>query len=317
MVNYYDISKWEEHEYFNTGGTRDKVIVENPSDGKLYYFKTSLKKKQIDYTYEFWSEVIASEIGKFLGFDMLHYDVAWNNGRLGCLSMSMIDARFAELQEGYKWLTGFDSTYDVKNKEAYTFQLILKMMNKRFQNKKFTENIIKIIVFDSIIGNEDRHQENWGIIVAMQTSAKTSFFKKTKNESVEPSYLFAPIYDSGSSLGRELNDQKVEQILKDKIQLEAYINRGKSEIHWEGEKGKLKHFDLIKRISDNGFQDTILEIIKTLQVKYRESDIADIINGIDNCLPPECLSLKIPQCRKKFLIKLVSLRIQKLFDLFL
>ncbi len=178
MVDYFDISKWEEHEYFNTGGTRDKVVVENPSDGKLYYFKTSLKKLVIDYTYEFWSEVIASEIGKFLGFNILHYDVAWNNGRLGCLSMSMIDARVAELQEGYKWLTGFDSSYDIKNKEAYTFQLIHNMLNKRFRNKTFIENIIKIIIFDSIIGNEDRHQENWGIIVSMQTSSKTSFLKK-------------------------------------------------------------------------------------------------------------------------------------------
>ncbi len=56
-------------------------------------------------------------------------------------------------------------------------------------------------------------------------------------------------------------------MLKDRIQFEAYINRGKSEIHWEGKKGKLKHFDLIKRISDNGFQDMVLEIIKALKAK--------------------------------------------------
>ena len=59
----------------STGGTRDKAVVED-ADGQLYFFKTSLKKKEKDYTYEFWSEIIASEIGRLLGFDTLVYDVA-------------------------------------------------------------------------------------------------------------------------------------------------------------------------------------------------------------------------------------------------
>lgn len=49
MARFFDISDWEEHEYLNTGGTRDKVVVENAEDGKLYFFKTSLKKKDKDY----------------------------------------------------------------------------------------------------------------------------------------------------------------------------------------------------------------------------------------------------------------------------
>ena len=113
MVKFFDISQWEEHQYYGTGGTRDKTVVENPEDGCLYYFKTSLKKKVIDYKYEFWSEVIASEIGDALGLDILHYDVAWKDDRIGCLSKSMIEPQKEELQEGYKWLTGFDSMYDI------------------------------------------------------------------------------------------------------------------------------------------------------------------------------------------------------------
>ncbi len=44
MASFYDISDWEEHEYLGTGGTRDKVVVENAENNWLYYFKTSLKK---------------------------------------------------------------------------------------------------------------------------------------------------------------------------------------------------------------------------------------------------------------------------------
>ena len=47
MVEFKDISMWEKHEYLGTGGTRDKVVVENPDDNCLYYFKTSLIKKEL------------------------------------------------------------------------------------------------------------------------------------------------------------------------------------------------------------------------------------------------------------------------------
>lgn len=314
MVKYYDISQWEEHQYYGTGGTRDKVVVENPEDRYLYYFKTSLRKKVIDYKYEFWSEIIASEIGESLGLDILHYDVAWKDDRLGCLSKSMIIPLKEELQEGYKWLTGFDTTYDINDKDAYTFQIIERLLTSRFKDEEFIRNIIEIIVFDSIIGNEDRHQENWSIIVTNKLVDKTTLFRKKKSV-VETLYTFAPIYDSGSSMGRELNDDKVAQMLKDQVQLEAYIRRGQSEIHWEGERGKQKHLDLISKIANYGYKEMVVEIIGKIRSNYKEETIVDVINTVDECLPEEHSSLKIPSSRKNFWIKLVSLRFNKLFEL--
>ncbi|MCQ2127660.1 MAG: hypothetical protein MJZ06_09550 [Bacteroidaceae bacterium] len=314
MVKYYDISQWEEHQYYGTGGTRDKSVVENPENGYLYYFKTSLKKKVIDYKYEFWSEVIASEIGDTLGLDILHYDVAWKDDRLGCLSKSMIDSQKEELQEGYKWLTGFDAKYDINDKDAYTFQIIERLLTTRFKQEGFIKDLIEIIVFDSIIGNGDRHQENWSIIVTNKLVDKSTIFRKRKPIS-ETLYSFAPIYDSGSSMGRELTDEQVSQMLRDNAQLEAYVKRGQSEIHWAGERGKQKHLDLISKISSYGYKDTVLEIINSMRAKYDIDTIAGIINNIDDCLPVEHSLLKIPQTRKEFLIKLVSLRFNKLFEL--
>ncbi len=314
MVKYYDISPWEEHPYYGTGGTRDKTVVENPEDGFLYYFKTSLKKKVIDYKYEFWSEIIASEIGDTLGLNILHYDVAWKDDRLGCLSKSMIDPMNEELQEGYKWLTGYDTKYDINNKDAYTFQIIERMLNSRFKQENFIKNLIEIIVFDSIIGNEDRHQENWSIIVTNKLADKSTLFRRRK-PLTKTSYSFAPIYDSGSSMGRELTDTKVSQILTDGAQLEAYVKRGKSEIHWEGERGKQKHLNLISKVSCSGYKDMVVDIIYSIRSKYDINAVEDIINNVDNCLPDVHSSLKIPQTRKDFLIKLISLRFNKLFEL--
>ena len=239
MVDFFDISKWEKHEYLQTGGTRDKEVVENPNDNKLYYFKTSLIKKEKNYVYEFWSEVIASEIGELLGFEILKYNVAVNDqNTLGCLSRLMIDTSKEQLDEGHKWIKRYHLAYDTEDRDSYTFQIIDKTLTGLFPNEKFTEKLISTIILDCIIGNEDRHQENWGIIISNKIS-KHSWNPFSKQNPVPKSnYRFAPIYDSGSSLGRELREEKVNQMVADSIQLNAYINRGQSEIHWDGEHGK-------------------------------------------------------------------------------
>lgn len=317
MVEFYDISNWEEHEYWNTGGTRDKMVVENPNNNCLYYFKTSLIKKGKNYIYEFWSEVIASEIGELLGFDILKYNVAANGHQtLGCLSKLMIDTTIEQLDEGYKWIKRYQTSYDTEDREAYTFQLIDNTLKNLFPNEKFIEKLISTIVLDCIIGNEDRHQENWGIIIANKAPSKTSrslFLRKALASA--PTYRFAPIYDSGSSLGRELLEKKVNHMLTDSVQLNAYINRGESEIHWQGEHGKQKHFKLIDKIANTEHKHVIISELRRIKEKYDKVKIAEIVNHIDDCLPEAYNLHKIPLERKELLIKLITLRIERLLSL--
>lgn len=316
MVEFKDISKWEEHEYLGTGGTRDKVVVESPNDNCLYYFKTSLIKKEKNYIYEFWSEIIASEIGTFLGFDVLKYNVAAKDHKtLGCLSKLMIDTTFEQLDEGYKWIKRYQIEYNTDDRNSYTFQLINETLKNLFPNEKFIEKLISTIVFDCIIGNEDRHQENWGIIVSRKESTNKikSFFSK-KTLIPESTYRFAPIYDSGSSLGRELREEKINQMLTDSIQLNAYINRGQSEIHWQGEYGKQKHFSLIDKIANTEYKYVINSEINRIKEKYDRDKIIEIISHIDDCVPEAYRTKKIPQKRKELLIKLITLRIERLLS---
>ena len=343
MAEFFEISNWEEKPWYQTGGTRSKVIVENPVNHRDYYFKTSLKREQKDYQYEFWSEIIACEIGSVLGFNMLKYDIAYKGDEIGCLSESMITEGKNKLTEGVSYLTGFDSNYNPKHKDSkkqYSFQLIKNTL-AFYKQEKFIENIIQIIIFDSIIGNGDRHQENWGIITEYNEVIKSieEIAKKEKKSFIERQIYsllkiisgnniseavkdlqlilsftgqFSPIYDSGSSLGREMGNDKIEQLNKDSMMIEAYIRRGDSEIHWEGE--KVNHFELIKRIK-NEYPDNVRKIITQVKDKFNAVAIREIVENVDIKLPEPLTINKLPANRKEFVIKLITLRIEKLMSI--
>lgn len=73
-----------------------------------------------------------------------------------------------KLTEGISYLTVFNSKYiPSEHKKDYTFPFICNALEKSHLGN-YIENIIEIIVFDSVIGNSDRHQENWGIIAYYQ-----------------------------------------------------------------------------------------------------------------------------------------------------
>jgi hypothetical protein len=206
----------------------------------------------------------------------------------------------------------------------------------------YIPEIIKIIIYDSIIGNGDRHQENWGIITDSRSAI--SFYKK-ESKNKKHSYFtrfaltifawaiknvpnfpiklrikyhrfmpnkFAPIYDNGSCLGRELLDERVTQLLADDEQLTSYIKRGTSEIHWEGK--KLSHFELIKNIGRE-YPEFVKAGIHMVKNYFDENKIVSIVNEIDKNLPTDKIHLGLPEDRKRLIIKMVSLRYQELVTL--
>lgn len=341
MAEFYNISNWQEKFHYQTKGTRSKAIVENPQNESLYFFKKSI----IKYKHEFWSEIIASEIGTELGFNLLKYDIASKNGEIGCISKLMIDINYQQLTEGIDFLQGYDYTYIPEHKESYnryTFHFIVNALHE-YKLEKTVPDLIKTIIFDSIIGNGDRHQENWGYIintkvkdlkfnnrlmdsVAFKRFVKTFLFVRFirtfitnkvrlyQLEKIIEDYkgIYSPIYDSGSCLGRELDDDKINDYLKSKELLDAYISKGTSEIRWDGP--KLKHFDLIKRINEE-YTDVVKNTISTVLKNFNEQKIRKIVLDIDKNLPENLIEHKLPDNRKELIINLITLRIERLKDL--
>ena len=357
MADFIDISAWNPQPFVNTGGTRDKLLVQGP-DQKFYFFKNSYRSKEgTYYRYEFWSEIIAYELGTMFDLNILRYDIAINDKKIGCLSRSMIELDKEQLLEGGKYLTAMSNTFRPEqrgNQKLYTMQLI----NTAFAFYKFQSFIpdfLRMLVFDAIIGNGDRHQDNWAFITEIDQLTEEMIqtneaFKKNKSgkymskvtrslyEKVKRIFevgspqefdqvvnklsvfgkpeniRFSPIYDSGSSLGRELEEARIEQMLQQKIELEAFAFRGKSEVHWDGK--KLRHFDLLAKIlQEPDLRETLKKVGREMCSKFNTNAFQIALSGIDSMLPDEFLGYCIPASRKEFIFKVVTLRIEKLKEL--
>ena len=353
-IKFIDTSDWQELHWYNSGGTRAKKVLQNPS-GDEFYFKCSEKKPAKDgkpekhYKYEFWNEIIAYQLGKYLGLDVLRYDVAVFDGEIGCVSPKMTVTDEEQLIEIGRFMTAINPDFlpeNYKTRTKYTFQLLTDTLDY-FKLTQYLPFFFQTLLFDAIIGNTDRHQENWAFIgkttlittalAQVEQDVKAKGFKKLpwlikllyrsiidkkKDELTQDGNIYklintkvaktAPIYDSGSSLARELTNERVDVLLQNEDELKRYFENGKSELHWESK--KLTHYELIKELLNSSYSEDVINAKKFLQ-KWDQDLIKDILTQIDVQVPKKWEDYRIPENRKKLILKLLTLRYDKLSQL--
>ncbi|WP_349507969.1 hypothetical protein, partial [Agrobacterium pusense] len=146
-------------------------------------------------------------------------------------------------------------------------------------------------LFDALIGNTDRHQDNWGILI-----------QRLKKRTL---VTLAPLFDNGTSLGHELFTQNVAAWTSDRY--DFYMNRGTHHMRWEKtDAKKCKHLDLLQRMqADAGGH------LPGLRQKLENFDLSSFAGQLQD-LCQMVMPIPLTPDRKKLYIDLVTLRRERI-----
>lgn len=275
-----------------TDGTRFKEITNRPTKGArvkkllddthrqrlvfLKYCAVDRDNKRRKST-ELASEKIACEIAKVIGYKCADIELAKDqDGELCVLNYSFLkpDESLIEFaSEASISQNGCD------RKEKYTIQGIKRILDT--VDEKLYSEFIGLQVFDALIGESDRHEENWGYIRTSKSS----------------DIVLAPFYDNGDSLMHNINENRVEEYINDEAGFLRYIHKSKTKI-LDNNGHKIKHFQLI----DHLISENPVFLRDELQKTKRLTD--DIIKDIIYGIPDEYL----PQNHKDILQRYISIR---------
>lgn len=153
-------------------------------NGKRVLLKSGAKP----HYYEVFNEIIASKIMDRLDINHVKYSFIKDDNYVYSLSENFITSN-KDLVSIYQLF----NDYKKNNNESY-FDFLIRILDS-FKIENYREELNKMFFIDYLIGNVDRHLNNFGII----RDIKTLEFE-----------AIAPIYDSGSSFGFNLNDKELE-----------------------------------------------------------------------------------------------------------
>lgn len=179
-------------------------------------------------------------------------------------------------------------------KDIFTFQAYRAALKATFpaQSNSIIRDFVRMIGFDALVGNQDRHFYNWGVITHTRGT-------------VTP--RFAPIYDTARGLFWNTQELGLTKLGRDDA-LRKYIDRSTPQIGWDGHVGDLNHFDLVERIAvlDSQCCDWLEELAGTAMAS---------LNACLGMVDAEFAFLLSDQ-RRKLIQRCLELRFQKFAGIF-
>ena len=273
-------------EIFNNykGSEKKKTLVYNE---KRYLVKfpdpIREKNKNISYINNAYSEYIGSNIFKIIGIDTQNTIL----GRYEYNGKEKIVCACEDFTTDERKLYEFEnlvlSTNPDKKIET-ELDDILEVINenKMVNFKEIIEKFWDMFIVDSLIGNTDRHNGNWGFLL-----------NKTSGE-----ISFSPIYDCGSCLNPMLEDTELEKI--NDVELKNIAINCYSCIKENGK--KINYMTYIKQMKNEECNNAIKRIFNNI-------NITEIEKFVDNI---ECIS----EVRKNFYKNVMKYRYEILKEVY-
>lgn len=260
--------------------------------------------KTLSYVTSPLSEYIGSHIFQILGYDvhetLLGVCFDGKRNKVVCACKDFINDDKNELLIPYTALRNDtneqimrrndDNFVSASNLNEILFQLDNNTILKNIKNAK--ERFWDTVVIDILINNNDRNEDNWGVI-------------KHKKEN---QYALAPIFDNGNCFYSKTDETRIKEILNDSAKLYSSATNGITAYEDNNEKRILAK-DIIK-LQNN---DLICSIRKVLtKVNEHINDIEKLFNDIPNKLGDIDI---ISNERKEYYLKTLKIRMEILANI--
>ncbi|MCL2673841.1 MAG: HipA domain-containing protein [Defluviitaleaceae bacterium] len=301
--------------YGGNAGAKDAILFDNA--GWMVKFPKStreLKNPQISYTTSPISEYLGSKV--YEAFEIPVHETVLGTRRnkvvVACRDFTRILGYPMKGAENVLWLERMLVPFhDLKNSfmssdiDAYSgagsetlLDEVLATISGQDDLKAIpgvTERFWDMFVIDAFIGNNDRNNGNWGILIDPKTGEMS----------------LAPVYDNGSAFFNKRSLDQMQKRLLDEtaMQEDAYKTAACAYkyVGLDNEGHRINPFNFMR----NGGNADCEAAIKRFVDKLKMERIAEIIQDI----PEEIGTLAVmPNVQKEFYIKLLEIRAQYIID---
>ncbi len=252
-------------------GSKDKFWYRRPDEDVAWLFKYPQPN-----TGQHWAEKIAAEVAELLQIPHAKVELATFQERRGSVTESFAH-KGQSLYHGNQLLEGVVRGYDPAKKfhqSSHTLSNIWQVMDRVYLRPETARwaklRIAEYLVLDALIGNTDRHHENWGILWKRASKGWQNFV--------------APSFDHASSLGRELLDEHRSRLLEEN-RAGDYAEKGHGAIYWsEDEKHGPNPRELVRQAtlhSPDLFRPALIKL-----ERLDKNSISDCVN----CVPSDWMT---------------------------
>lgn len=309
VVDVYGLLSKDEDLVVYPEGARDKSSFIWPESvtrydfaipGRRYLFKRSNK----NYPEQYWVEIFAYQLGCLVGVNVPPAFVAFNSStdEAGALIEWFYDSEADGVGTQEMYIQGGDlfqaiiQGFERRRGEMHNFESIVGILSSLVPlNKSYLRDFIRMLTFDALLGNTDRHQDNWGIILS-NTRDRMQFEGR-----------IAPAFDNGTSMGHEINAEAFSRF-NEELHIRRYVKRGRPHLKW----------DLREEYDSRGNQEELIQHIVQTYPHFRQDMLSclDFTQSKVESIMGDLLKFDVPnrltEERARFMLHLLQYRQERL-----